>query len=89
VGLGPNEGQARDFQLPDGGVPPQPLSDSELYDAFARAWSMTPADSLFGGARPVAVVSETRTRRRQLFFGQYVASALPSAADEDAGMAIT
>jgi hypothetical protein len=47
--LGPDEGQARDFQLPDGTVLAQPLSDAEILGVFAQAWSVTPADTLFGG----------------------------------------
>jgi hypothetical protein len=48
--LGPDNGQANDFQLPNGSVLAQPLSRSELYGAFANAWSVTTSDSLFGDA---------------------------------------
>ena len=48
--LGADSGQANDFQLPDGGILPQPLSSSELLGAFANAWTVTPADSLLGAS---------------------------------------
>ena len=44
---GADEGTDRDFQLPDGTVLPQPLTDAELYGAYADAWRVTPATSLF------------------------------------------
>jgi hypothetical protein len=46
--LGSNSGQANDFQLPDGTVPSQPLSASELLGEFASAWQVTSATSLLG-----------------------------------------
>ena len=45
--LGSDSGQANDFQLPDGTVLARPLSDSELYGAFATAWR---GAALFGAA---------------------------------------
>jgi hypothetical protein len=57
--LGSDSGRSSDFQLPDGTVLAQPLSGSELYGAFAAAWSVTPANSLLdspvtiGGTDPV------------------------------------
>jgi hypothetical protein len=48
--LGSNSGQANDFQLPDGGVLAQPLSDSELLGTFADAWRVTPANALLNSA---------------------------------------
>ncbi len=46
--LGPNEGQANDFQLPDGTVlPQQSLTSDQLYDVFGNAWRITQATSLF------------------------------------------
>ena len=60
VGLGPNNtagsvvgllgsdaGQANDFQLADGAVLAQPLTEAELYGAYANAWRVTQASSLF------------------------------------------
>ena len=44
--LGPDEGQAKDFQLPNGTVLQQPLSSGELYGEFANAWRVTQATSL-------------------------------------------
>jgi hypothetical protein len=44
--LGSDSGQASDFQLPDGAVLAQPLSGSELYGTFAKAWSVTGENSL-------------------------------------------
>jgi hypothetical protein len=48
--LGSDSGHASDFELPDGAVLAQPLSGSELYGAFADAWSVTPTDSLLDAA---------------------------------------
>jgi hypothetical protein len=39
--LGSHAGRATDFQLPDGTVLPQPLSDAEILGAFADAWRVT------------------------------------------------
>src|SRR5262249_55309046 len=44
--FGPDEGQAKDFQLPDKTVLQQPLSQEELYQEFANAWRVTDATSL-------------------------------------------
>jgi hypothetical protein len=44
---GEDEGQANDFQLQDGTVLPQPLTDSELYGEYADAWRVSDATSLF------------------------------------------
>ncbi len=46
--LGSDSGQANDFQLPDGTVLARPLSGSELYGTFAKAWAVAPTDSLLG-----------------------------------------
>ena len=44
---GEDEGQSNDFQLPDGTVLQQPLTQSELYGQYADAWRVTQATSLF------------------------------------------
>ena len=44
--LGPDEGQAYDFQLANGTVLSQPLSTAELYGEYANAWRVTQATSL-------------------------------------------
>jgi T5SS/PEP-CTERM-associated repeat protein len=48
--LGSNSGQASDFQLHDGTVLPQPLSDEEILSTFAGAWSVAPGTSLLDEA---------------------------------------
>ncbi len=45
--LGSNSGQATDFQLPNGSVLPQSLSDEQILGGFADAWRMAPGASLF------------------------------------------
>jgi hypothetical protein len=45
--LGSDSGQATDFQLPNGFVIPQPLSDEQILGVFADAWRVAPAASLF------------------------------------------
>jgi T5SS/PEP-CTERM-associated repeat protein len=44
--LGSKTGQANDFQLPDGTVLRQPLSESEMLGTFADAWRVAPDASL-------------------------------------------
>ena len=51
--LGSNSGQATDFQLPNGSVLPQPLSDAQIRGTFADAWRVAPGASLFDD-RPAA-----------------------------------
>ena len=46
--LGGDSGQANDFQLADGTVLRQPLSNKEILGEFANAWQVTPAASLLG-----------------------------------------
>ncbi len=50
--LGSHSGQATDFQLPDGSVLRQPLSNDEILGAFADAWRVAPGTSLLGAATP-------------------------------------
>jgi serralysin len=45
--LGSNSGQANDFQLPDGTVLAQPLSEEEILGLFADAWRVARDASLF------------------------------------------
>ncbi len=45
--LGSNSGQANDFQLPNGTVLPQPLSDAQILGVYADAWRVAPGASLF------------------------------------------
>jgi len=45
--LGSGTGQAMDFQLPDGTVLAQPLSEQEILGVFADAWRVAPGASLF------------------------------------------
>ena len=44
--LGSHSGQATDFQLPNGTVLAQPLSDAEILGVFADAWRVAPGASL-------------------------------------------
>jgi hypothetical protein len=44
--LGSHSGLGTDFQLPDGTVLPQPLSEGQVLHAFADAWRVAPGHSL-------------------------------------------
>ena len=44
--LGPDEGQANDFELANGTVLSQSLTSAELYGEYANAWRVTQANSL-------------------------------------------
>ena len=44
--LGPDEGQADTFTLPDGTLLQQPLTQDQLYQTFANAWRITQSGSL-------------------------------------------
>jgi RHS repeat-associated protein len=58
--LGPNEGQANDFQLADGTVLSQPLTSAELYGEFANAWRVTDQTSLldYGAGQTTATFTD-------------------------------
>jgi hypothetical protein len=45
--LGSNDGNGNEFELPDGTVLQQPLSQQQLYKQFGDSWRVTDADSLF------------------------------------------
>ena len=57
--LGPDNGTANDFQLPDGTVLSQPLTTTELYTTFANAWRIDQAGSLFDYAAGQSTASFT------------------------------
>lgn len=59
--LGPDEGQANDFQLPDGTVLQQPLTQNQLYHQFADAWRVTDSNSLFDYGPGQTTASFTNT----------------------------
>jgi hypothetical protein len=58
--LGPNNGAANDFELPDGTVLAQPLSSADLYATFADAWRITQAQSLldYGSGQTTATFTD-------------------------------
>jgi hypothetical protein len=45
--LGSHTGQGNDFQLPDGTVLAQPLSEEQMLGLYADAWRVAPGESLF------------------------------------------
>jgi hypothetical protein len=53
--LGSDSGQANDFQLPDGTVLSEPLSNSEILGQFASGWEISPQTSLLAGVLPTAL----------------------------------
>src|SRR5262249_11500187 len=56
---------ADDFQLPDGTVQQQPLSDQVLYGTSADAWSVTANDSLLGDNGRCCCGSDNRAGDRE------------------------
>jgi hypothetical protein len=52
--LGSDNGQAKEFALPDGAVLKQPLSSATLLGTFADAWTVAPGQSLLAGTVPAA-----------------------------------
>ncbi len=60
--LGPDDGQANDFQLPDGTVLQQPLTQDQLYHQFADAWRVTDSNSLLDYAQGQTTATFTNTQ---------------------------
>jgi hypothetical protein len=58
--LGPDEGQANDFQLADGTVLQQPLTTAQLYGEYANAWRVAQATSLldYGSGETTATFTD-------------------------------
>jgi hypothetical protein len=52
--LGSHSGRGTDFQLPDGTVLRQPLSDEEILGVFANAWRVAPGTSILDQIPPAA-----------------------------------
>src|SRR5262249_1042669 len=63
VGLmgSPDGNPANDFQLPDGTILAQPLSDTQFYGAYANAWRVTQANSLLDYASGQTTATFTNT----------------------------
>src|SRR6267143_2145021 len=57
--LGSDNGQATDFQLPNGSVLAQPLSDDQILGVFADAWRVAPGASLFDDSGPAVPATAT------------------------------
>jgi RHS repeat-associated protein len=60
--LGPDKGKADDFQLPDGTVLQQPLTQDQLYHQFADAWRVTDSNSLLDYAPGQTTATFTNTQ---------------------------
>jgi hypothetical protein len=89
--LGPDEGQANDFQLPDGTVLPQPLTQDELYQEFANAWRVTDATSLmdYAQGQDTATFTDTMYPREVLTLADFPPDLVAAAAALAAAAGIT
>ena len=89
--LGPDEGQANDFQLPDGTVLQQPLTQDQLYQTFANAWRVTDATSLFdyGPGQDTETFTNTMYPREILTLADFPPDLVSAAAAMAAAAGIT
>jgi hypothetical protein len=89
--FGPDEGQADDFQLPDGTVLQQPLTQDQLYQTFANAWRVTDADSIldYGPGQTTATFTNTEYPREILTLADFPAALVARAAALVAAAGIT
>ena len=80
--FGSYQGQAKDFQLPDGTVLQQPLTQDQLYQTFANAWRVTDATSLldYGSGQNTATFTDTQYPREILTLADFPASVVSAAA---------
>ena len=89
--LGPDEGQANDFQLPDGTVLPQPLTQDQLYHQFADAWRVTDSNSLldYAPGQTTATFTDTTYPREILTLADFSPDLVAQAAALAAAAGIT
>jgi hypothetical protein len=80
--LGSDSGQATDFQLPDGSVLPQPLSDDQILGVFADAWRVAPGASIFDDSG-AAVPATASSHALMLQFMSAMGDATAGAASHD------
>jgi hypothetical protein len=89
--FGPAEGQANDFQLPDGTVLQQPLTQAQLYQTFANAWRVTDATSLldYGPGQDTETFTNTMYPREILRLADFSPAMVSKAAALAAAAGIT
>jgi hypothetical protein len=89
--LGPNNGAANDFELPDGTVLAQPLTSTELYTTFANAWRITQANSLldYGAGQTTATFTDTNFPNDAISLADLPAALVAQAASVVAAAGIT
>jgi hypothetical protein len=89
--LGPDEGQADDFMLPDGTMLSQPLTQAQLYGQFANAWRVTQDDSLldYGAGQTTATFTDVNFPDDAISLADLPQSAVAQAAAVVAAAGIT
>ena len=89
--LGPDEGQANDFELPNGTVLQQPLNQDQLYQTFANAWRVTDATSIldYGPGQDTETFTDTQYPREILTLADFPAPLVSAAAALVAAAGIT
>ena len=89
--IGPNEGQANDFMLPDGTVLQQPLTENELYQTFANAWRVLQQLSLFdyGPGQSTATFTDTNFPYANITLSDLPSNVVARAAQVVAAFGIT
>jgi RHS repeat-associated protein len=89
--FGSDSGQANDFQLADGTVLQQPLTQDQLYQQFADAWRVTDATSLldYGPGQTTATFTNTQYPREALTLADFSPALVSQAAALVAAYGIT
>src|SRR6202035_2866440 len=89
--LGSDQGRSTDFQLPDGTVLQQPLTQDQLYQQFANAWRVTDATSLldYGPGQTTATFTNTQYPREALTLADFSPALVGQAAPLVAAHGIT
>ena len=89
--LGADTGQANDFQLADGTVLPQPLTQAQLYGEYADAWRVTQASSLldYGAGQTTATFTDPNFPAQPGSLSDFSAAQIAAAAQLVAAAGIT
>jgi hypothetical protein len=89
--MGPDEGQSKDFQLPDGTVLQQPLTQQQFYQEFANAWRVSDSNSLldYASGQTTATFTNTMYPREILTLADFPADLVSKAAALAAAAGIT
>jgi hypothetical protein len=89
--LGADDGTANTFELPDGTVLAQPLTQAQLYQTYADAWRVTDATSLldYGAGQDTATFTNTTYPREILTLADLPSDLVAAAAAVVAAAGIT